>query len=100
MLRSVTNDTIVILLEFIMTVKRSTVSFQPPVWEQLSQAKNKSEVVNQALKLYFSLSRFEAQKNLEYTKVETEFLLQEYHHFKLSDEKYEYEEVFNRECRP
>ena len=79
-----------------MSVKRSTVSFQGPVWEKLSQAKNRSKVVNEALKFYFALDRFKAEKNLEYNEAETDFVLQELKHFEASGEKYDYEAVFNR----
>ena len=79
-----------------MAVKRSTVSFQTPVWDQLIGFKNKSQVVNEALKLYFALDRFKAEKNLEYNEAETAFVLQELAHFDATQEQYSHEEVFNR----
>ncbi len=80
-----------------MSVKKSSVSFNPEIWQQLTRAKNKSKVVNEALKLYFSINKFKANKELEYSEAEAEFLMAELEHHRKTGESYEYEAVFNRD---
>lgn len=80
-----------------MSVKKSSISFNPQIWQQLGLFKNKSKVVNEALELYFSLQKFRAKQELEISEAETEFLLSELEHYKKTGESYSYQEVFSRD---
>lgn len=59
-----------------MAVTRSTVSFEPNIWAQLSKTKNRSRVVNNALNLYFSAEAFKADPRIEKRAAIKEALIQ------------------------
>ena len=71
-----------------MSASRSTVSFTEKNWEKLSQVKNKSLLVNTALKFFFDAEDV-------VTKTEKEFILSELKHYKKSGESYKLKDVIN-----
>lgn len=70
-----------------MSVSRSTISFTEYNWQNLQKSKNKSQIVNSALKFFF-----DAQKLVK--KKEEEFILQELHNYEKTGEVYSFEETF------
>lgn len=70
-----------------MPASRSTISFEEQNWKTLQKAKNKSKVVNIALKFYF-----DSKATLK--KKEEEFILNELAHYEENGEAYSFEETF------
>jgi len=71
-----------------MPASRSTVSFDEQNWNALQNVKNKSKVVNTALKFYFA-------SKAALKKKEEEFILNELAHYENEGEIYTFEETFN-----
>jgi len=79
-----------------MAVKKTSISFTPAVWDGLSQYKNKSKIVNEALALFFSLEQRRGEKELEISNAEEEILLREWEKYKKTGEFFSYKETFSR----
>lgn len=79
---------IVTLISNIMSVTRSTVSFTDQNWNEVSKAKNKSRLVNQALTYFFDAQKFLKEK-------EEEFILNELKHYQDTGEHYTFDETFS-----
>ncbi len=80
-----------------MSVSRSTVSFKPDIWARISQEKNRSRVINNALNLYFSTKDFRDSHQAQFSKEERTYLLETLDAIQNNKGKnYTYEEVFNR----
>jgi hypothetical protein len=79
-----------------MAVKRSTVSFDPVIWKRLSQSKNKSKVVNDALLLFFQLEQLKAEHECEFSEKGLALIHKEIEHYEKTGESYSYEEVFSK----
>lgn len=71
-----------------MPASRSTISFEEQNWKALQKAKNKSKVVNIALKFYFT-------SKAALKKKEEEFILNELARYENEGETYSFEETFN-----
>lgn len=71
-----------------MSVSRSTISFDQVNWSKLKNEKNKSRVVNAALRFFY-----DSKKAVE--KAETDFILSELAHYEETGESYSADEVFN-----
>jgi len=70
-----------------MSVTRSTVSFTENNWNRITDASNKSKLVNEALSYFFAAKDYLKEK-------EEEFILNELKHYKDSGEHYTFEETF------
>lgn len=79
-----------------MSVVKNSVSFEPEVWEALSEQPNRSRVVNNALKLYFTLENKRAEQEAAWSEEEEKLILAELEHYEKTGESYSYEETFNR----
>ncbi len=71
-----------------MTASRSSISFSEDNWDKIQDAKNKSKVVNTALKFYFDSKAILKQK-------EEDFILSELAHYEETGEVYTFDETFN-----
>ena len=71
-----------------MPASRSTISFEEQNWKILQEQKNKSKVVNTALRFYFN------SKDL-LKKKEEEFIINELAHYENHKETYSFKETFN-----
>lgn len=78
-----------------MSVKKSSVAFDPIVWNQLSSKPNRSLIVNEALKLYFMLEQKEAEATAAWEDHKSELII-EWKHFRETGENYSPAETFNR----
>lgn len=79
-----------------MSVKKTSLSLQPNIWEELSAYKNKSKVVNDALTIFFLLEKRKAEKEVELSEDEEGFLLSEWEHYQKTGEVSSEEETFSR----
>lgn len=71
-----------------MSVSRSTISFSEENWKKISDEKNKSKLINTALRYFF-----DAQDYLK--QAEQNFILDEWQHYKKTEESYTFDETFN-----
>ena len=79
-----------------MSVVKNSVSFEPEVWKALSDQPNRSKVVNNALKLYFTLENKRAEQEAEWSEEEEKLILASLKHYEKTGESYSHEEVFGR----
>ena len=70
-----------------MSASRSTISFTEENWNKLAKGKNKSKMVNIALKFFFD-SKDHLKESLE------EFVLNELKHYEDTGESYSFEDTF------
>lgn len=71
-----------------MLASRSSISFSEDNWNKIQAAKNKSKVVNTALKFYFDSKEIIKKK-------EEDFILNEWAHYEETGECFTYDETFN-----
>lgn len=71
----------------LMSVTRSTVSFTENNWNRITDANNRSKLVNDALTYFFTAQDYLKEK-------EEEFILGELKHYQDSGEHYTFEETF------
>jgi len=79
-----------------MSVKKTSVSFDPSIWDQLSLRDNRSRTINEALRFYFLLENRQAEKEVVWSEEETDFILKELDHYKKTGESYSQKETFSR----